>query len=63
MKRHYTVPNVREVENAKTVGPATDKSRVSRSRLSVNSSPLLSWRAPTPERTPRRRASAAANDP
>ena len=29
MKRHYTVPNVREVVNAKTVGPATDKSRVS----------------------------------
>ena len=29
MKRHYTVPNVREVVNAKTVGPATDESRVS----------------------------------
>ena len=29
MKRHYTVPNVREVVSAKTVGPATDESRVS----------------------------------
>ena len=25
MKRHYTGPNVREVVNTKTVGPATDK--------------------------------------
>ena len=29
MQRHYTVPNVREVVNANTVGPATDKRRVS----------------------------------
>jgi hypothetical protein len=28
MKRHYTFPTVREVVNAKTVGPATDESRV-----------------------------------
>ena len=56
MKRHYTVPNVREVVNAKTVGPATDKSRVSRKQSQREPVAASGWRAPTPERTPRRRA-------